>query len=131
MVVLCLIVGLVINILEPRQLGILMDSLTTSHRTFPVSEAALWMFFNWIPSGILYSIRRALWEPIELAAQQAIKTAAYDKIMDLSCDFHTEKQSGELFTSIDQGASVVSLLESLLFQTAPMFVDIGVAFFYL
>ena len=129
--VLCLIAGRALNVLEPRQLGILLDSLTTSYRRFPVPEAALYMLYNWLSSGVLYATRLALWEPFELAAQQAIKTAAYNKIMDLSCDFHTEKQSGELFTSIAQGTSVVSLLDNLLFQTVPMFVDLGIAFFYL
>ena len=129
--VLCLIAGRVLNVLEPRQLGILLDSLASSHHGFPVLEAALYMFYFWLPSSVLGPIRHILWEPVELSAQAAIKTAAYNKVMDLSCDFHTEKRSGELYASINQGGSVVGLLDLLVFQTVPMFVDICVAFFYL
>lgn len=64
-------------------------------------------------------------------AEASIKTAAYNQIMGLSRDFHTEKQSGELYKSIEQGSSVTSLLETIMFQVVPMFVDIIVAFSYL
>jgi len=63
--------------------------------------------------------------------QASLKTASYNQIMSLSRDFHTEKQSGELFKSIDQGRSITSLLDTLLFRTGPMLIDIVVAFSYL
>ena len=63
--------------------------------------------------------------------QAALKTAAYNQIMDLSRDFHTEKQSGELFAAVEQGSSITSLLDTVLFRIAPIFIDVFVAFSYL
>ncbi len=51
--------------------------------------------------------------------------------MSLSCDFHDSKQSGELYKSIEQGTSINSLLETVLFDAVPMLVDLIVAYAYL
>lgn len=51
--------------------------------------------------------------------------------MGLSRDFHTEKQSGELFMAIDQGSSITSLLDTVVFRIGPIFIDVVVAFSYL
>lgn len=72
-----------------------------------------------------------LWLPVEQYAHKAIETAAYSHIMGLSCDFHDNKQSGELYKSIEQGDSINSLLEIVLFQAFPMLIDLVVAYVYL
>lgn len=64
-------------------------------------------------------------------AQASIKIAAYNQIMSLSRDFHTEKQSGELYKSIEQGRSITGLLEVVALQILPLFTDVVVAFSYL
>jgi len=64
-------------------------------------------------------------------AQASIKTAAYNQIMSLSHDFHTEKQSGELYKSIDQGRSITGLLEVVAIRILPLVTDVVVAFSYL
>ncbi len=51
--------------------------------------------------------------------------------MTLSRDFHTEKQSGELYKSIEQGRSITGLFQVVAFQILPLFTDIVVAFSYL
>ncbi len=51
--------------------------------------------------------------------------------MSLSCDFHDDKQSGDLYKSIEQGSSVNDLLETILFQALPALVDLVVACVYL
>ena len=51
--------------------------------------------------------------------------------MSLSCDFHDNKKSGELYRSIEQGKSIGSLLETLLFELLPMLIDLVVAYAYL
>lgn len=63
--------------------------------------------------------------------QATLKTAAYNQIMSLSRDFHTEKHSGELFKAIEQGRSITNLLDTVLFQIGPIFIDVVVAFSYL
>ena len=61
----------------------------------------------------------------------SLKTAAYNQIMGLSRDFHTEKQSGELFKAIEQGRSITTLLDMVLFKIGPIFIDVLVAVSYL
>ena len=50
--------------------------------------------------------------------------------MNLSMDFHNDKNSGELIRAIDQGHSLTSLLDFACFRLPPMFLDLFVAFVY-
>ena len=63
--------------------------------------------------------------------QAAIKKEAYNHIMSLSRDFHTEKRSGELFRSISQGSSITDLLDVAFVRIVPVCIDLIVAVFYL
>lgn len=69
--------------------------------------------------------------PVELKAEASIKTAAYDKIMTLSSDFHTEKQSGELYKSIQQGSFITWLIDTVAWSFFPTVADLFVAYLYL
>lgn len=128
-VCLCLLCGRALNVLEPRQWGIVLDSL--SRGQIPTSAALLLVLYRWIDSSVVGPFRRWLWEPVELNAEASMKTASYNHIMGLSRDFHTEKQSGELYESIEQGTTIISLLHLVLFQLLPLIVDLAVAFAYL
>jgi ABC-type transport system involved in Fe-S cluster assembly fused permease/ATPase subunit len=50
--------------------------------------------------------------------------------MNLSCDFHDGKTSSELTQAVSGGRSVTSLLETIIFNVLPMFVDLAIAFTY-
>lgn len=102
-----------------------------SQARMPVLEVLLWVVYRWADSSIISQIRYTLWLPFEQYADGALKKAAYNQIMGLSRDFHTEKRSGELYTSIGQGHSLKSIIEVLLFKIAPMLIDLTVAFVYL
>lgn len=69
--------------------------------------------------------------PIELNASKQLKVGAYNQIMGLSRDYHTEKQSGELYRSIDQGNAIVDILNISLLQIVPVLVDLVIAILYL
>jgi len=51
--------------------------------------------------------------------------------MGLSSDFHDNKTTSELSQAINGGRSVTQLVEMVLFQVIPMFIDLTVAFSYL
>ena len=102
-----------------------------SQTHMPILEVLLWVVYRWADSSIISQIRYTLWLPFEQYADAALKKAAYNQIMGLSRDFHTEKRSGELYTSIGQGHSLKSIIETLLFKIAPMLIDLTVAFVYL
>ena len=97
----------------------------------PIFEVLLWIVYRWLDSSVVSQIKYMLWLPVEKYAAGSLQKAAYNQVMGLSRDFHTEKRSGELFTSIRQGDSLTSMVEMILFKILPMLVDLGVAFVYL
>lgn len=130
-VCLCLLCTRALNLLEPRQLGIVVDKIGTSRNHMPIAEVILWIFYRWIDYAAVSQIKYTLWLPLEQYADASLKKAAYNQIMGLSRDFHTEKRSGELYTSIQQGHSLTSMIDAILFKILPMLVDLGVAYVYL
>lgn len=130
-VCLCLLCTRALNLLEPRQLGIVVDKIGTSRNHMPIAEVILWIFYRWIDSSVVSQIKYMLWLPLEQYADGSLKKAAYNKIMSLSRNFHTEKRSGELYTSIEQGHSLTSMVDGILFRSVPMLADLSVAFVYL
>lgn len=130
-VCLCLLCTRALNLLEPRQLGIVIDKIGTSGNHVPIAEVILWIFYRWIDSSVVSQIKYMLWLPLEQYTDGSLKKAAYNQIMGLSRDFHTEKRSGELYTSIEQGHSLTLMVNGILFRILPILADLGVAFVYL
>ncbi len=63
---LCLLCARVLKVLEPRQLGIVLDNLDTSQGYVPVSELLLFILYGFLSSSVISPIRRMLWVPVEL-----------------------------------------------------------------
>ena len=82
-------------------------------------------------ASIISQVKQVLWLPIEQYSDGALKKAAYNQIMRLSRDFHTEKRSGELYRSIDQGHSLRSIFTLLMFKVATILLDLIIAYVYL
>lgn len=131
----CIACTRALNILEPRQFGIVLDRLSVAEGEGSVKSLALqvmlYIFYGWFSSHILSAIQGRLWLPIDQNARQCLKKTAYNHIMDLSLDFHSDKQSGELYESINQGSSVVHLLRTILFELLPVLADLVVVVAYL
>ncbi|KAI4198240.1 MAG: hypothetical protein LQ350_005402 [Teloschistes chrysophthalmus] len=129
--VVCILGGRVLAVLKPRQFGIMVNILTSgSGSLYPA--AGLYILFSWLSgaSGI-GAVREYLWLPVERYSEVTITTAAYNQILELSSDFHDNKQTGELYASISKGAAVNSLLYYLVFQLVPETLDLAVGFGYL
>ena len=122
-----------LNVLVPRQLGIVVNALGGPDKSLPFRELAIYILLSFADSSAgLSTLRQFLWFPVELNATQALKTRSFNHIMSLSCDFHDNKQSGELYEAMYQGTSVINLLETIVFELSPMVVDlvIACAYFY-
>lgn len=131
-IVICLVIIRFLNVLAPRQLGILINSFGASPGRLPVLELSSYVLFDWLTTSTVFgSIKDYLWLSVEQNAHRAIATTTFNHIMGLSCDFHDNKKSGELYMSMRQGSSIYSLFESVLFDLLPMFVDLIVACVYL
>ncbi|KAF2487678.1 putative ABC transporter [Neohortaea acidophila] len=134
---LCLgLIGLVLvaqrflNILVPRQLGIIVNELTkdNGHGHLPLQAFGLWALYSYLNSRAgVYVISTCAELYIDQFTYKAIGAAAFRHIMTLSMDFHNEKNTGELIRAVDQGHSLQRLLDFALFEVAPIFIDLVIS----
>lgn len=128
----CLLAGNALNFLIPRQLGAVMDSLSGVSGQNPWVQVMIFAGLRLLASEAgLSLIRQFFWLPVEYYSQEAISTAAYSHVMNLSSEFHDSKSSSDLIVAISHGTSISNMLESLCFQAIPMMIDLVVAFSYL
>ena len=127
----CVLAGRAFAILVPRQLGILTTSLAHGQLHSSFVALAIYVGLRALRSDAgLEGLRSILWNSVESNAFQTLETASFNHIMDLSCDFHDEKQSGELYTAMTQGAALVRLLDVLLYHIGPTSLDLLLACIY-
>ncbi|KAF7192396.1 Heavy metal tolerance protein [Pseudocercospora fuligena] len=122
-----------LNILVPRQLGIIVTELSQTGMTgqVPWKSIGLWVLYASLDSpACLPLIKQLAQIPIEQYGYKQISTTAFSHIMGLSMDFHNEKDCGELIRAVDQGTTLQNLVDFFLFEVAPMFFDLIVAFVY-
>jgi ABC-type multidrug transport system fused ATPase/permease subunit len=150
----CLLASNVLNVLVPRQMGIMVDNMSeyarggkvlyrnyllhrltyqdsTRNIWLPVIIYAVLLFVN--GDACIGWIRKWLWLPLEQCSYVALSTASQAHIMSLSSDFHESdnKNTSDLMQAATTGRSVINLLETICFQVVPMFVDSVIAFGYL
>ncbi|KAI4851476.1 hypothetical protein E4T45_05069, partial [Aureobasidium sp. EXF-8846] len=122
-----------LNLLIPRQLGIITDKLSAVHETgeIPFREIGLWMLYVWLGSYAgLHAITQFCQLPIEQHAYRKIGTTAFGHIMNLSMDFHSNKHSGELMAAIGQGQHLYRLCDFVFLGVGPMVFDLIIALIY-
>jgi len=126
-----LIQGRALNLLEPRQLGIITNKLAEGSRVMPWGDIGLWMLYRWMNSysgfGIIDNFAETV---ISNSAFERITILAYKHLMGLSMDFHTSKDSGEVLKAVEQASSLNSLIEMVLFDVFPIFIDLFIAMYY-
>jgi ABC-type transport system involved in Fe-S cluster assembly fused permease/ATPase subunit len=137
---LCLAAVRVLNLLQPRQTGIVIDTLTKSadpgflngSSWTWIEPIALLALYSWLNSSSGFPfIRSYLWIPVENRNLQKLHALTYNHIMELSSDFHDSKQSGKLWYSMWKGYSVSSFLELVLFEILPVLFDFVLAAIYI
>jgi ABC-type transport system involved in Fe-S cluster assembly fused permease/ATPase subunit len=121
----------VLNLLTPRQLGIITDKLSEPNPSMPWKDIGLWVLYSYINSyaglGILDGIANLV---ITNSAYRRITLLAYEHVLGLSMDFHTSKDSGEVLKAVEQASSLNSLIEMVLFDVCPIVLDLVVAMYY-
>ena len=128
-----LIANRFLNVLVPRQLGIIAEELSKSdgNGVFPWQAVGTWMILTSLNSGAGVSLIKSFAEvPVEQFARKRISSTAFAHVMNLDMAFHSNKNSGELIRAIDQGQALQGFLEFVAFEVFPMFIDLFVAFWY-
>lgn len=120
-----------LNLLTPRQLGIITNRLADPNPTMPWKDIGLWVLYQYISSyaglGILDSLASLV---VSNSAYRRITLLAYEHVLGLSMDFHTSKDSGEVLKAVEQASSLNTLVEMVLFDVAPILLDLVVAMYY-
>jgi ABC-type multidrug transport system fused ATPase/permease subunit len=148
----CLLISNALNVLVPRQMGVMVDNLSeyvkggklspkilydhlltrkdfTRNIWFPVLAYAVLLFLN--GGSCIGWLRLWLWRPIEQHSYNAFSTATHSHIMNLSADFHDSKVTTDLVLAASGGKTVTALLDTICFQVVPMSIDLAIAFGYL
>ncbi|KAK4495716.1 hypothetical protein PRZ48_012984 [Zasmidium cellare] len=129
----CIVAERILNILVPRQLGILVEDLTNFAGTgqVPWSSLGFWILYAALGSHAgVRLIREIAQLPVQQYGYKAIATISFEHVMTLSMDFHNEKNSGELMRAIEQGTNLQDLVNFMFFDVLPMFFDLVAAFVY-
>lgn len=129
---LCILVERALTALKPLGLGAVANYLIKGQAREAFLALGVYAILRWLDSSAgISGISHLLWLPVEVNAYARLDAASYNHVMSLSCDFHDAKQTGEMFQSMSQGQSVVTLLESILYSIGPQVIDLIVAGFYL
>ena len=124
--------GRFLNLMVPREIGIITDKLTQgSGGSMPWREIGLWTLFSWLNSyGGLYILDNLANAFISNYGYKRICDLAFNHVINLSMDFHSNKDSGEVLKSVDQAQSLNTLIETVLFDVSPVLLDLLVAMWY-
>ncbi|KAH7109254.1 hypothetical protein B0J11DRAFT_237014 [Dendryphion nanum] len=120
-----------LNLLAPRQLGIITDKLSNGTTVMPWKDIGLWTFYSWFNSysgfGMVNNFADVV---IRNRSYVRITLMAYKHVMTLSTDFHTNKESGEVLKAVEQASSLNNIIELVLFDISPILIDVIIAAWY-
>jgi ABC-type multidrug transport system fused ATPase/permease subunit len=133
---LCILTKNFMNVLVPRQLGTVVDSTNTArasgdgHSTW--IAVALFAALTFARSdACVGGIQWVLQQPIEQYQYAALNNAALSHVMSLSSDFHENKEPSQIYAALFRGRAVTGLLDIILYDVVPMFIDLFLVFWYL
>jgi hypothetical protein len=123
-----IVIGRAVNAAVPYMLANVVGALEDG------TYDALWYYlFAYVilrflqGSGGLPALRDALWAPVMQYSDLEMSQLSFDHLLNLSFAFHTRRKTGEILRILDRGSAINRILELLLFNIIPIFVDIIVA----
>ncbi|KAL1617656.1 hypothetical protein SLS54_007660 [Diplodia seriata] len=125
-----IIVERFLTVLIPRQLGIITDALSDSRETgyFPWKELFVWAILKLVSISAGFELLRSMANSrIGVYAFKQLSSAAFNHVMSLSMDYHSSKSCGDVLKAIEQGSDIHDILDTVLFEAAPMLIDLVVA----
>ncbi|KAJ5318693.1 hypothetical protein N7476_005113 [Penicillium atrosanguineum] len=124
--ILCLAGHRVLNILIPRQLGVVTDRVF-AHEA-PYASLGKWALLQLIRGDAGLGLMQTLSKiPIRQFSCRQITNAALARVLNLSMNFHIESDSAEVMKAIEQGGALNKLLEVAIFDIVPTVVDLFLA----
>lgn len=80
--------------------------------------------------GLTQVLGSNLWIPVAQYSEREMSQMTFSHLLNLSLSFQVKKKTGEVLRTLDRGSAINSFFQTLLFQLAPIGVDIVVAIIY-
>ncbi|KAF1964414.1 hypothetical protein BU23DRAFT_575714 [Bimuria novae-zelandiae CBS 107.79] len=97
----------------------------------PWKEIAFWICYLWLDSRAGLDVLDSLAHTcIQNSSYKEITNLAMGHVMDLSFDFHSNKDTGEILKAIDQASSLNNLAHLVIFEIIPIVIDFIIAIGY-
>jgi ABC-type multidrug transport system fused ATPase/permease subunit len=124
--IICMAVDRVLVVLVPRQLEIVTDELLANN--LPFLALIIWLLLSLLKGGSGLGLVKTLSKlPIQQFTYRQLTMAAFSHVMSLGLDFHSDRDSAEVMKAIDHGLSLTDLLETVVLDILPSFLDLVVA----
>lgn len=128
-----LLINRFLRIWTPRQFGVITDTLIARDFDRACYEIGLWVFCIWLksPAGPLGFIKQSALMEGQNFSYREVCRAAFQHVMGLSMDFHSNKDSSEIVKAVEQGNAINNLAELLLLDILPIIFDFLFAMYYI
>ncbi|KAL2070361.1 hypothetical protein VTL71DRAFT_13387 [Oculimacula yallundae] len=127
---LSMIINRFLNILIPRQLGIVTDKILA--KEVPYQALGIWLALKLVGDECgLELVQNLAKIPIKQFSVRQISIASFNHVMNLGMDFHSDRDSAEVMKAIEQGGALTTLLETLVMEISPNLIDLVVAVVFL
>ncbi|GKU06774.1 heavy metal tolerance protein [Fusarium langsethiae] len=126
----CIVVTRAFNVLVPRQLGIVADQLLAKKN--PFQALFVWLALSMLSHDVVIGLIEDLAKiPIKQFSYRSLTNAAFNHVLSLPMEFHSERDSAEVMKAIEQGGALTNVLDTVLIELLPTFVDLMIAFIFL
>ncbi|KAF4972600.1 hypothetical protein FSARC_873 [Fusarium sarcochroum] len=127
---LCIVATRAFNVLVPRQLGIVADQLLAKQN--PFKALFVWLALNLLSHDVFIGLIESLAKiPIKQFSYRQLTNAAFNHVLSLPMEFHSERDSAEVMKAIEQGEALTNVLDTLVLELLPTCVDLTIAFIFL
>jgi ABC-type transport system involved in Fe-S cluster assembly fused permease/ATPase subunit len=124
--ILALALERVLTIAIPYALGVIADKVT--HGSIPMRELLIFLALDILNSGSGVPFIQDLAKiPIKQFSYRELTNHAFNHVMRQSIDFHSTQDSAEVMKAVEQGEALGNVLESVVIDIAPTFIDVTVA----
>lgn len=128
--IVCMIGDRFLNIIVPRQIGLITDKIVAGEAPYP--ELVLYLVLSLAQGDSGLELIQALAKiPVEQFSYRQIMNAAFNHVMNLGMDFHSDRDSAEVMKAIEQGEALTNVVKTAVLEIMPTIFDMVVAFVFL
>ncbi|KAJ4384852.1 hypothetical protein N0V86_000455 [Didymella sp. IMI 355093] len=127
--VICIVTLALVRVTQvaiPYVLGVITDKVT--HGSIPMRELLIFFTLDVLNGGSgLPFIQDLAKIPIKQFSYRELTNFAFTHVMSQSIDFHSTQDSAEVMKAVEQGEALGNVLESVVTEIVPTFLDVIVA----